>query len=249
MRLAGKVAIVTGGAQGIGAAYATALAQAGAAVAIGDVRAEGAEATARAIEAAGGRAFGAYADVTREESMRVLAARTAETYGGIDILVNNAAIYYGLEHHPLLRVPLEYWNRIMEVNVTGVLVATRAVVPYLQQRGKGKIINQASIAAYTAGHYYNISKLGVIGLTIALARELGSANIQVNAIAPGMINTEATLLQTTEEGRAAAIQRRALKRMGTPEDLTGTLVFLASDDSDWMTGQTIVIDGGFINRL
>lgn len=249
MRLEGKVAVVTGGAQGIGVEYAQALAREGAAVAIGDIRVEGAEATASTIRAAGGRAFGARADVTSEESMKVLAARTAEEFGGIDILVNNAALYYGLKQMSLSRVPIEYWNEVMNVNVTGVLIATRACIPYLKERGKGKIINQASIAAYTAGHYYNISKLAVIGLTVSFARELGPANINVNAIAPGMITTDATMLITTEESRARSLERKAIRKLGEPADLSGALLFLASDASDWITGQTLVVDGGSIFRL
>jgi 3-oxoacyl-[acyl-carrier protein] reductase len=248
MRLPGeftdKVAIVTGAGQGIGAVYAQTLASEGAAVACADINGERAEQTARAIREAGGRAIAIPVDVSDEAATHEMARRTAEAFGGIDILVNNAAIYHSMRMDPLMTVDLNYWNRVMAVNVNGVLLCTRAVVPYMKARGKGKIVNQSSGAAYSGSGHYALSKLAVIQLTTGFARELGPFNICVNAIAPGVIDTEATRTTVPAELLETLVAHQSLKKKGTPEDLAGTLLYLTSSLSDWLTGQTILLDGG-----
>jgi NAD(P)-dependent dehydrogenase (short-subunit alcohol dehydrogenase family) len=241
MRLDGQVIIVTGSAQGIGAQYARAVVEEGARVAVADINLDKAKATAAELGDAA-RAF--HVDVTSEESCAALAAAVAGEFGGIDGLVNNAAIFYGIKMMPLMTVPIDYWNKIMLTNMTSVLICTRAVVPYLKQRGKGKIVNQSSTAAYSMGNHYTVSKRGVTHLTGGLAVELGPFNINVNAIAPGAIETEALLEHGAENLAFMADNLQVFRRPATPKDLTGTLVFLLSSDSDWITGQTIVVDGG-----
>ena len=241
MRLDGQVIIVTGSAQGIGAEYARAVVAEGARVAVADINLDKARTTAAKL-GPGAKAF--QVDVTSEESCAALAAAVAAEFGGIDGLVNNAAIFYGIQMLPLMEVPLDYWNKIMLTNMTSVLICTRAVVPYLKQRGKGKIVNQSSTAAYTMGNHYTVSKRGVTHLTGGLAVELGPFNINVNAIAPGAIETEALLEHGAENLAFMANNLQVFRRPATPGDLTGTLVFLLSSDSDWITGQTIIVDGG-----
>jgi NAD(P)-dependent dehydrogenase (short-subunit alcohol dehydrogenase family) len=246
-----KVAIVTGGARGIGRSYARGLADAGAAVVIADVLDDDGRATAKAIEASGGRAVFVDADVTDVESTADLAVAAAREFGGIDILVNNAAIFAGLSRAPLTELSVERWKRVMDVNVTGAWLCMRAIVPYMRERGGGAIVNQASIAAYGlhgGGMLdYATSKTAIIGLTKSAAKELGPDGIRVNAICPGGVSTEAAL--DLAGGDATVIQRFArdtqlLNEVIGPDDMVGPLLFLASDASRFMTGQTVVYDGG-----
>ncbi len=249
MRLKDKVALVTGAAQGIGREYALALAAEGARVVVADIKADKARSVAGEIKALGREAIGASVDVADENSVKQLAARAVQEFGGIDILVNNAAIYEGMVRSTLLEVDWEYLARFMNVNFYGVLLCARAVVPFMKQRSGGKIINQASIAAYnTVSGFYGLSKAGVVALTMRLARELGPYNITINAIAPGAINTDATLGLMTSQGLEKYASQQPLKSVGRPRDLVGTLLFLASSDSDWMTGQTLIVDGGLTPR-
>ena len=247
MRVKDKVAIVTGAAQGIGQNYAEALAREGAKVALVDVQAEAIERNAAAIVAAGGEAVAVQTDLSDPAAITEMARRTAEALGGIDILVNNAAIYAGYVHYTLLEQPLDDWNRFLTVNVTAVLLATQAVVPYMEQRGKGKIINQSSAGGNFAGNQYGITKLAVQGLTVGFARTLGPKFINVNCIAPGVINTQATLDHYPGEQLDAVVARlHAIPRVGTPEDLSNALLYLASDESDFVTGQILHVDAGTI---
>ncbi len=250
MTLAGRTAIITGGAQGIGAVYARAFAAEGANVVIADLLDEPGAALAHDLQGTGASALFVHTDVTSDASTEQLAARAAATFGGIDILVNNAALYMALgQKKPFETLTTEEWDRVLAVNVRGVWHCTKAVVPYMKQRGGGKIINIASVVAFsgTPGFaHYVASKAAVIGLTRALARELGDHRITVNAVAPGLVANEASRQLNAEPYLAQAVGARALKRPMEPDDLVGTVLYLASPASDFVTGQTIVVDGGAI---
>ncbi|CAB4731008.1 MAG: SDR family oxidoreductase [Actinobacteria bacterium] len=242
-RFDGKVVIVTGAAQGIGEAYATGLAAEGAAVVVADLNVESGEKVAAQIEADGGRAIFVRTDVSSHESAEALATATVEAFGGIDGLINNAAIYGDMEFNLLISVDWDYYKKFMSVNMDGALVMTRAVYPHMQKRGGGSIINQSSTAAYLYAGFYGLAKSGINGLTQQLAHEVGGLGIRVNAIAPGPTDTAAT---RTQAGDAAKdlVKGLALKRMGQPEDMVGAAKWLLSDESSWVTGQIIAVDGG-----
>ena len=243
MRLKDKVAIVTGGGIGLGRAYAIALAKEGAKVVVADIEADAANQVAREVE---GLAF--RVDVTDEALTRAMAARAEDRYGRIDILVNNAGMYSSIQKKPFNEIPVEEWDRVMAVNVKGVFLCAKAVHPAMKKQRKGKIINISSgtvLGGTPMFLHYVTSKAGVIGLTRALSRELGVDNINVNAITPGLtIANEEQKKMLSEEYLATRRQARALKRDQYPEDLIGTVLFLASSDSDFVTGQTINVDGG-----
>ena len=246
--LKGKAAIVTGAAGGIGRAYARGLAEAGAAVVLADIRGEAAAEQAAAIAADGYEAIGIQVDVTSEESTLAMARQTSERFGSVDILVNNAALMAEvMTAGQLTTIPLDMWHRTLDVNLTGPFLCTRAVVPYMKEKGYGKIINQSSGGAWLGGAHYGMTKLGIVSMTISLAKELAKSGIRVNAIAPGWTNTEAGNATTSPEVRAA-LARSIPFPFGEPEDLVGGLVFLASAASDWVTGVTLNIDGGWITR-
>ena len=246
--LKGKAAIVTGAAGGIGRAYARGLAEAGAAVVLADVRGDAAAEQAAALAADGYDAIGVQVDVTSEESTLAMARQTAERFGSVDILVNNAALMAEvMTAGQLTTIPLDMWHRTLDVNLTGPFLCTRAVVPYMKEKGYGKIINQSSGGAWLGGAHYGLTKLGIVSMTISLAKELAKSGIRVNAIAPGWTNTEAGNATTSPEVRAA-LARSIPFPFGEPEDLVGGLVFLASAASDWVTGVTLNIDGGWITR-
>jgi NAD(P)-dependent dehydrogenase (short-subunit alcohol dehydrogenase family) len=243
MRFEDKVVIVTGAAQGIGEAYARALAAEGAAVVVADVNAEPGEIVAKSIEADGGRAIFVHTDVSSAESANAMAARTVEELGGIDGLVNNAAIYGTMQFDLLISVDWDYYKKFMSVNMDGALVVTRAVYPFMQQRGGGSIVNQSSTAAYLYSGFYGLAKTGVNGLTQQLAHEVGGMGIRVNAIAPGPTDTEATRVQAGDAAKDL-VKGLAIKRMGQPQDMVGACLFLLSDESAWITGQILAVDGG-----
>jgi NAD(P)-dependent dehydrogenase (short-subunit alcohol dehydrogenase family) len=247
MRFAGKVVVVTGAARGIGEAYARALAGEGAAVVVADLDEDSGERVAKDIEAAGGRAMFVRTDVSSHESAAALVDRTVAEYGGIDGLVNNAAIYGDMQFDLLISVDWEYYRRFMSVNMDGALVMSRAVYPEMHRRGGGSIVNQSSTAAYLYSGFYGLAKTGVNGLTQQLAHELGGMGIRVNAVAPGPTDTAAT---RTQAGDAAKdlVKTLALKRMGQPEDLVGACLFLLSDEAAWVTGQILAVDGGQVFR-
>jgi NAD(P)-dependent dehydrogenase (short-subunit alcohol dehydrogenase family) len=247
MRLSGKTAVVTGGAQGIGRALATRLAQDGAAIVLADI--EEAAAAAQALSAAGHRARGVAADVTSSEDLARVVAEARAAFGGIDILVNNAAYFSSIEPTPFEEIDPAAWRRAMDVNTLGVFLACRACVPEMKRRGGGRIINLASgapIKGLPFMLHYVTSKGAVIALTRALARELGPHNITVNALAPGFTLSENVLKNTEHVARFrdAVVKSRAIQRDEYPEDLVGAASFLASDDAAFMTGQTVVVDGG-----
>ena len=249
MRLKDKVAIVTGGANGIGKAYCLGLAGEGARVVIADIDEKAAVSTGREIEAKGGRALPLKVDVSIEESTLEMAKKTFEAFGKIDILVNNAAFYIrtSLTIAPFQELDLKEWDRLMAVNLKGPFLCVRAVFPYMREQKSGKIINIAS-DTFSIGRvhfaHYVASKGGVIGLTRVLANELGEFNINVNCVSPGSTFSEDPDDVKSFERRKEALSRRALKRMEYPQDLVGTIIFLASADSDFITGQTILVNGG-----
>src|SRR5437867_4449111 len=247
MRLTDKVVIVTGGSIGIGHAYSLGLAAEGARVVVADIADP--QPTVKEIEARGGQALGASCDVSREEDTLDLATKTLQRFGRIDVLVNNAALYGTLRRRPFMEIPLEEWDRVMAVNLRGLFLCARAVFPAMKAQGKGKIINIASSTFFKGVPnyiHYTTSKGGVVGFTRSLARELGDVGIRVNAIAPGFTLSGENEKNMPEEGKQTNIRMRMLKRAQVPDDLVGTLVFLASDDSDFITGQTIAVDGGSV---
>ncbi|MGW5437721.1 SDR family oxidoreductase [Nocardia asteroides] len=246
-RFTDRTAIVTGAAQGIGAAYAKALAAEGARVVVADLNIEAGTAVAKEITEAGGTAVFHEVDVAQPESAVALAAFTTETFGGIDHLVNNAAIYGTMKLDLLLTVPWDYYKHFMSVNLDGALNVTRAVWPVMAESG-GSIVNQSSTAAWVYSGFYGLAKVGINGLTQQLSFELGGSNIRINAIAPGPIDTDATKSVTPPSIVADMVNRLPLKRMGTPQDLVGACLYLLSDEAAWVTGQIFNIDGGQVFR-
>lgn len=240
-----KVAIVTGAAGGIGEAYARALHAEGATVVVADMNAEGGQAVADDL---GDRAAFLPVDVSDPESTEALAAATVERFGGIDLLVNNAAIYGTMQFDLLISVDWDYYQRFMNVNMNGALLCTRACYPHMAKRGGGAIVNQSSTAAWLYSGFYGLAKVGVNGLTQQLAHELGGQGIRVNAIAPGPTDTEATRAQVGADMVKSLVKDLAIKRPGTPTDMVGACLFLLSDDAAWVTGQILAVDGGQIFR-
>jgi NAD(P)-dependent dehydrogenase (short-subunit alcohol dehydrogenase family) len=247
--LMGRVALVTGAAQGLGARFATALAVAGAKVAIGDI--DDLTETSCTIKGAGRDCFASHLDVTDPTSVRDFVQRAAAALGDIDILVNNAAISGALRLEPFTEISTELWDRVMAVNVRGSFECAKAVVPAMKARSRGKIINIASGTALKGSPgllHYVASKGAVISMTRAMARELGDYGINVNCIAPGLTLSENMIDHPsyTPEVVAKNIDSRALKREAVPDDIVGTLLFLASPASDFITGQTLSVDGGSV---
>jgi len=247
-RLKGKVAIVTGGGHGIGRAYCLGLAAEGAEVAVVDIDEEAAQRVAQAIQEKGGGALAIRTDISDWASAQEMARATMEHFGKIDTLVNNAAIFgkVAISRVPFWEISLEEWDRVMDVNITGAWLCACAVFPHMKAQG-GKIINQSSAAFHLGmGNYahYVASRGAIIGLTRAMARELGEFNINVNSIAPGSTLSEDNPDEERIEFCKRPIARRAIKRIEYPEDMVGALIFLASNDSDFITGQTIIVDGG-----
>ncbi len=251
MRLKGRVAIVTGGGVGIGKAYSFGLADEGAKVVVADINFEAAEAVAREIEQQGNEALPLKTDVAEQKSTLEMAEKTIERFGRIDILVNNAALFTALG--PLKswdKIDVAEWDRVMAVNLRGLFLCSQAVVPHMKAQGKGKIINIASSLAYrgmVGRIHYVTSKAGVLGFTRALARELAGQNINVNSVAPGFTLSEGVIAMgssTTPERLAQSKAIRCVQRDMHPKDLVGTVIFLASDDSEFICGETMVVDGG-----
>jgi 3-oxoacyl-[acyl-carrier protein] reductase len=234
MNLKGKVAIVTGGAKGLGKAFCFALAEAGAKVmmAVHRMDEESTQAV-KEIEAKGGASV--VVDVSKEEDTVRMAEETVKRFGRIDILVNNAAFYYGVGRKPFHEVTSEEWDKALAVGAKGAWLCAKAVFPYMKEQAKGKIINLSSDTVF-------VSKAAVIGITRVLAGELGQYNICVNAVAPGYTDTPASW--TIGDVSKFDISTTPLGRVGKPDDMIGAVVFFASDDSDFISGQTIIIDGG-----
>ena len=239
-----KVAIVTGAAGGIGEAYARGLAAEGARVAIADVNDQAGEKTAADVDGA----IYVHCDVSDPASAEAMAAQVVDELGGIDLLVNNAAIYGDMAFDLLISVDWDYYRRFMSVNMDGALVCTRACYPHMAARGGGAIVNQSSTAAWLYSGFYGLAKVGVNGLTQQLAHELGGQGIRVNAIAPGPTDTAATRNQVGEGMVNSLVKDLAIKRPGQPDDMVGACLFLLSDDAAWVTGQILNVDGGQIFR-
>lgn len=252
-RLDGKVAIVTGaGGRGnsIGRAYALGLAQAGAAVVVADLNEAGAQAIAAEITSAGGKAVGVKVDVAEEASTMAMAVAAAAAFGGVDILVNNAALMVDISYDNCETISLDNWNRAFCVNLNGALLCSRAVIPSMRARGGGRIVNQTSGGAFPATGLYGISKLALVGLTTTLAKQFGKDKITCNAIAPGNVTSDAGKALVPDDSpfikfleMACAIHPR-----GAPDALVGTLLLLCSPAGEWITGQTIHVDGGWVMR-
>src|ERR1700743_28689 len=248
MRFEDKVAIVTGSGGCIGQAYAEALAREGVSVVVADINAEAAEGVAQQINAGGGTGISIPVDVSDPDAAKAMADRTLAEFGGIDYLVNNAAIFGGMKLDFLLTIEPEYYKKFMSVNLDGALWCTRAVYKKMSKRGGGAIVNQSSTAAWLYSNYYGLAKTGINGLTQQLSRELGGRNIRINAIAPGPIDTEANRTTTPQEIVEDIVKGLPLSRMGTPDDLVGMCLFLLSDEAAWITGQIFNADGGQIIR-
>ena len=247
MRLKDKVTIITGAGQGIGAAFARRMAAEGAKIVIADINEKGAQAVASSLASKGYDAMAVKTDVSDEESTRAMARAVLEKYGRIDVLINNAAIFSTIKTKPVEDITVEEWDRLMEVNLRGVFLCSKAVIPPMKSQKKGKIINISSATVFMGKPFYIhyvTSKAGVIGFTRALARELGEFNVNVNCITPGYTKTEIPRGTTSAEQLTAIINHQCIKRIGDPQDLVGAMIFLASDESDFMSGQTVNVDGG-----
>ncbi len=244
----GKVAIVTGSAGGIGQAYAEALASAGASVVVADIDTAGAGAVAAGIKERGGTAAAVGVDVADPGSAAAMAESATERFGGIDFLVNNAAIFGTMKLDLLLTVDWEYLNRFLSVNMLGALNCVRACYPAMRVRGGGAIVNQSSTAAYLYAGFYGLAKAGVNSITQQLAHELGPDHIRTNAIAPGPIDTEASRTVVPDAFMQPILAGLAIKRQGLPSDLTGLCLFLLSDQASWITGHVFNVDGGQVVR-
>ncbi|MBI5583461.1 MAG: 3-oxoacyl-ACP reductase FabG [Deltaproteobacteria bacterium] len=246
MRLSRKVAVVTGAAKGLGRAFCLGLAREGARIlAVTRKDLENLEQTIQLIRSQGGEAELFQADVAVEGDTGAMAREAIRKFGRIDILLNNAAIYDGIKRKPFNEIDLAEWDLVMNVNVKGAFLSTRAVFPFMKEQGYGKIINLASEVFFTGSTgfaHYVASKGGIIGLTRALAVELGPHHICINCIAPGFTDTEAS--RGLADVSKYDISKTPLRRLEQPEDLVGAAVFLASPESDFITGQTLLIDGG-----
>ncbi|MDB9970553.1 glucose 1-dehydrogenase [Porticoccaceae bacterium] len=248
-RLAGKTVVITGAGRGIGAVMAKRMAQEGANVVVTDVL--DTKGTVEAITESGGSAIGISVDVTSDDNLAAMVEATEKAFGSLDILVNNASIFAALQPKPFMQIDNDEFDKVMTVNARGVHQATRAVVPAMLRAGGGKIVNIASGTFYYGApglSHYTASKGAVIALTRCHGRELGDKKIQVNAIAPGLTESEALQGNTGfDPARAPTVQSRSIKREMLPEDLLGTLMYLITPDSNFVTGQTLNVDGGKVN--
>ncbi|HEY7065340.1 MAG TPA: SDR family oxidoreductase [Chloroflexota bacterium] len=247
-RLAGRVALVTGGGKGIGAHYVQGLARAGARVAAADIDAAAAEETARRLSAEGAEVIGLRVDTSDAASVTQMVDEVARRLGRLDVLVNNAALYAALmPKRAFHELEPEDWDRVLAVNVKGLFLCARAAFSHLRDSGHGRIINISSGTVFSGSPgflHYVTSKGAVVAFTRALAREIGEYNITCNAIAPGLTASETAVAAYPEGAFEARAKDRAIARVQVPQDLVGAVVFLASDAAAFITGQTLVVDGG-----
>ena len=249
--LTGKVAVVTGGAGGIGEVYAQALCEVGASVVIADINLEAAQRTADGLQDKGFAALAVHLDVTSAESAAQMASTTVAAFGGIDILINNAAVMTDLPPYGLSNMPVPDWDRVLNVNLRGPLLCTQAVIESMTERGGGRIVNGLSAGAFMPGGIYGVSKYALHGLTCNLATELGHRGINVNGIAPGLVDNDSAYVSLPKDSPVRDMLGAQIpgKTSGPPADLIGTMLLLCSPAGDWINGQTISVDGGWIMRF
>jgi 3-oxoacyl-[acyl-carrier protein] reductase len=251
MKLRNKVALITGAAHGIGKAYAWRFAEEGAHVVIADIDGQAGQAAAKTIAETGFSAWARTSDVRSDTSVEGLMRETVDRFGRIDILLNNAAIYVTqqLWKGPVEELALDEWDRVLDVNLKGVFLCCKAVIPIMKRQNSGKIINIASGTFFSGSGnmpHYTTAKGGVVALTRVMARQLGSWNINVNCMTPGSTMSEENITDDVRERREGSVSKRCFKRVETPADIVGTAVFLAGSDSDFVTGQLLVVEGGGI---
>ncbi|SDO76927.1 3-oxoacyl-[acyl-carrier protein] reductase [Lutimaribacter pacificus] len=243
----GKVALVTGAGQGLGRAYSREFARFGAAVVVADIAADNAESVAQEVRDAGGQAIAVAVDVASEDSVAAMYERVEQEFGRLDILINNAALFSTLKMRPFEDIPTSEWRKVMDVNVTGVMLTTRGALPLMRKNKWGRIVNISS-AAWAMGrpHYlhYTTSKAALVGMTRSVARELGPDGITVNCLLPGATHTEVSRETVSPAQMEAFLQMRSIPRLETAEDLCGAVLFFSSEASSFITGQTLTVDGG-----
>jgi 3-oxoacyl-[acyl-carrier protein] reductase len=245
--LNGRTVIVTGGGKGIGKVYAQEFAKAGARVVACDIDEAAAKSVAEALTEDGLAALGLGTDIANEQSVEAMAKAALDRFGAIDVLVNNASMMSVLPRRSWLEIPVDEWDRVMAVNLRGTFLCCRAVFPAMKARGRGKIVNISSSRFFEGTPnrlHYTTSKAGVVGFTRALAREVGAFGITVNAVAPGLTASDTQVSSSSGNYLAARGSGRAIDRVQVPEDLVGAVMFLSSAASDFMTGQTLLVDGG-----
>ncbi len=243
----GRSVLITGGGKGIGKVYVEEFAKAGARVAAADIDIEAANGVAAALVKASHKAIALRVDIADEGSTKAMAAAVLERFGSIDVLINNASLMSALPRRSWLEIPVEEWDRVMAANLRGMFLTCRAAFPAMKAQGRGKIVNISSSRVWEGTPnrlHYTTSKAGVIGFTRALARELGAFGITVNALTPGMTQSETQVATSSGNYLASRIAGRAIERVQVPADLVGAVMFLSSPASDFMTGQTINVDGG-----
>jgi len=245
--LIGRTVIITGGGKGIGKVYVEEFAKAGAHVVAADIDGAAAKSVAEALVAQGLQVIGLAADIASEESTRAMASAALEGFGAIDVLVNNASLMSVLARRSWLDIPVEEWDRVMAVNLRGMFLSCRAAFPAMKAQGQGKIVNISSSRVWEGTPnrlHYTTSKAGVIGFTRELAREVGEFGVTENAVTPGMTQSETQVQSSSGNYLATRVAGRAIERVQVPADLVGAVMFLSSAASDFMTGQTINVDGG-----
>jgi 3-oxoacyl-[acyl-carrier protein] reductase len=245
--LTGRTVIVTGGGKGIGKVYAQEFARAGANVVTADIDEPAAKVVADALSGEGLNALGLGVDIASEDSTNAMAQAALDRFGAIDVLINNASLMSVLPRRSWLEIPVEEWDRVMAVNLRGMFLCCRAVFPAMKAQTRGKIVNISSSRVFEGTPnrlHYTTSKAGVVGFTRALSHEVGEFGITVNAVAPGMTLSDTQVASSSGNYLGARVTGRAIERPQYPEDLVGAVMFLSSPASDFMTGQTLLVDGG-----